>query len=87
LLKSRLASRISAANNTEVNVLNDDNNAHPDRILRIREVLALTGLSASTLWREIEAGRFPPPVAISARGKGWLASDAYAWLKNRRHAS
>ncbi len=84
-MKSLLASRISAANNTEINVPIDGDNDPPDRILRIREVLEMTGLSDSTLWREIKAERFPSPVPISARGKGWLASDVSAWLRNRRN--
>jgi len=29
------------------------------------EVCVLTGLSATTIWREIRAGRFPEPVAQS----------------------
>jgi predicted DNA-binding transcriptional regulator AlpA len=65
----------------------DSDNEHPDRILRIGEVLKLTGLSAATLWREVKAGRFPTPVPISTRGKGWLASEAYAWLAMRRTGS
>ena len=86
-MKSLLASRISAANNTEINLPIDGDNAPPDLILRIREVLALTGLSASTLWREIEAGRFPRPVMISPRCRGWRASDVRVWLRSRRHMS
>jgi prophage regulatory protein len=58
-----------------------------DRIVRLAEVLRLTGLSTSTLWREIAAGRFPSPVPISKRGKGWLASDLRDWLAKRRTGS
>jgi prophage regulatory protein len=58
-----------------------------ERILRIDEVLRLTGLSSSTLWREIAAGRFPGPVPISKRSKGWLASDLRDWLAKRRTGS
>ena len=55
-----------------------------ERILRIDEVLKLTGLSTSTLWREVEAGRFPSPVPIAKRAKGWVASDLRDWLAKRR---
>ena len=65
----------------------DSDNEHPDRILRIGEVLRVNGFSASTLWREIAAGRFPSPVPISKRGKGWLASELHAWLARRRTGS
>jgi prophage regulatory protein len=64
---------------------NDDE--HLERILRIDEVLRLSGLSSSTLWREVAAGRFPSTVPISKRGKGWLASDIRDWLARRRAGS
>lgn len=65
----------------------DNDSSPPNRILRIGEVLSLTGTSRSTLWREIKAGRFPRAVPISQRCKGWLASDVYTWLAERRSLS
>jgi predicted DNA-binding transcriptional regulator AlpA len=58
-----------------------------ERILRIDEVLRLSGLSAATRWREIAAGCFPSSVPISKRGKEWLASDLRDWLARRRAGS
>lgn len=55
----------------------------PDRILRIAEVVKLTGMSEATIRREIDAGRFPPPLMISARCRGWLLSTVLAWLATR----
>jgi prophage regulatory protein len=65
----------------------DETTSDLDRILRIDEVLAVAGISASTVWREVAAGRFPGPVPISKRGKGWLASDIRAWLASRQVTS
>lgn len=53
-----------------------------DRILRIRTVLARTGLSRSTLYRKIQNGTFPKQVQISIRCSGWRESAINAWMRN-----
>jgi predicted DNA-binding transcriptional regulator AlpA len=46
-----------------------------DRILALREIIDLTGLSRSTLERLIREGDGPPRVRLSARGvRAWLAA-------------
>ena len=54
----------------------------PDRILRIKTVLERTGLSRSTLYRRIQAGRFPAQVRIAERCTGWRESAVKSWLCN-----
>ncbi|WP_083274596.1 helix-turn-helix transcriptional regulator [Novosphingobium resinovorum] len=51
-----------------------------DRILRRQAVLALTGFSASTLYRKIEDGTFPRQLRISTRCSGWRESAVKAWI-------
>lgn len=53
-----------------------------DRILRIKAVLARTGLSRSTLYRKIHHGTFPRQVRISIRCAGWRESAVNAWMRN-----
>jgi predicted DNA-binding transcriptional regulator AlpA len=53
------------------------------RLLRIREVLHLCGLSRATLYREIKLHAFPAPVKLSARSVGWLQEDVAQWLEAR----
>lgn len=53
------------------------------RLLRIREVLQLCGLSRATLYREIKLHSFPAPVKLSARSVGWLQDDVVQWLESR----
>ena len=55
----------------------------PDRFLAKSEVLRIAGFSAATLWREVKAGRFPIPVAISAKRVGHLESEVHAWIAAR----
>ena len=57
-----------------------------DRILRIPEVVAITGLSRTTIWRRVKSGDFPPPVRLGSLGTrsiGWRESDIKAWLDSR----
>ncbi|RWR04190.1 helix-turn-helix transcriptional regulator [Paenirhodobacter populi] len=52
----------------------------PDRIIRMKTVLARTGLSKSTLYRKIAEGTFPPRLKISANGAGWHESEIDRWV-------
>ncbi|MEH0198734.1 AlpA family phage regulatory protein [Caulobacter sp. CCNWLY153] len=51
-----------------------------DRIVRLKTVLARTGLSRSTLYRKISEGSFPKQVPISAHGAGWRESSINRWI-------
>ena len=52
----------------------------PDRIIRLRTVLARTGLSRSTLYRKITEGTFPAQLRISIHGAGWHESEIDRWV-------
>jgi predicted DNA-binding transcriptional regulator AlpA len=49
-------------------------------MLREDLILALTGWSASTLRRRIQAGQFAPPVYSGPRCKRWPAQDVRPYL-------
>lgn len=53
-----------------------------DYLVKLPAVLARTGLSRSTLYRDMEQGRFPAPVRISLRAVAWRASDIDAWIES-----
>ncbi|KUP91131.1 helix-turn-helix transcriptional regulator [Tritonibacter horizontis] len=55
----------------------------PDRILRCKDVMALTGLSRSTLYAMMSEGTFPASVKLSKRAVGWRAAVVQAWLDAR----
>lgn len=48
------------------------------RFLRIPEVLERTGLSRTRLYAEIEAGRFPKPVKITAGSRAVAFAESRA---------
>lgn len=52
----------------------------PDRIIRMKTVLARTGLSKSTIYRKMVEGTFPAQHKISANGSGWKESDIDRWV-------
>lgn len=54
----------------------------PDRIVRLKTVLARTGLSRSTIYRKIAEGTFPAQIKISTNGAGWKESDINRWVAN-----
>ncbi len=57
-----------------------DNNRETLAILRRKQVEARTGLSRSTIYDAIKAGRFPAPIRIGARAVGWLSGEVDDWL-------
>jgi prophage regulatory protein len=52
-------------------------------LLRESELRNRIKLSHSTIWRLVRAGRFPQPIQLSERAKGWRASDIEKWLASR----
>lgn len=53
----------------------------PSALLTIPTVVAVTGLSETTVRRLMSAGKFPAPVGTVARRTRWRAADVTAWLQ------
>jgi prophage regulatory protein len=51
----------------------------PD-LMRIDEVLERTGKRRSTIYRDVRAGRFPPPVKTGLRSIAWRTADITEWI-------
>ena len=54
-----------------------------DSILRPNDVLAMLGVSRSTLWRWVRAGLLPPAIKLGQRAVGWRRSTIERWLEER----
>jgi prophage regulatory protein len=52
-------------------------------MLRINDVIASTGLSRPTIYREMQAERFPRQVPLTERCVGWREAEIQAWLAAR----
>lgn len=53
------------------------------RALRISEVTRRTGLSRTTIWRQVQAEEFPRPRRLGKNAIGWDEEDVYRWLASR----
>jgi prophage regulatory protein len=53
------------------------------QILRITEVSKRTGLSTSSIYKQIRIGKFPPGVKITARSTGWSSEAIDGWITSR----
>ena len=52
-------------------------------ILRVRDVVGVTGLSKSTIYQMIKTNDFPRPLRLGKRAVGWRQSDIASWLEQR----
>lgn len=57
----------------------------PERIIRAKEVIELTGLSRTTIWRMERAGTFPNRVSLGVGSVGWRWSEVSAWMEGRKN--
>ena len=51
-----------------------------DRMIRIREVEQVTGLSHTTIYRMIGRGDFPAPIMVGKRAARWKLSEVMAYV-------
>lgn len=53
------------------------------RFIRIKEVLSITSLSQSELYRRIKAGTFPVQVRLAPGHVVWVQSEVDSWVAER----
>lgn len=53
------------------------------RIIRLKEVMDLTGLARSTIYKFISGDLFPKPIPLGDRCVGWLESEVHAWILDK----
>ena len=53
-----------------------------DRLLTVKEVMAICRIKSNTVYRLRKSGRFPQPVKISDRAIRWWQSDIDNYLKS-----
>lgn len=55
------------------------------RILRLKEVREMTGLSRSTIYLEISKGKFPKQVKLTgSHSVGWYEDAVIEWVESRQ---
>lgn len=63
-----------------VTITEDDSIQMDLRVLRIRHIMALTGLARSTLYKYINESDFPRPVPLAGSSVGWIDAEVKHWL-------
>lgn len=58
-------------------------NAMPQRLLRLPEVARLTGLSKSSIYERITAGRFPRAIPLTVTARAWPEAEIVQWISER----
>jgi prophage regulatory protein len=58
------------------------------RLIRMRQVQALTGLSRSSIYNLASTGKFPQSIPLVPGGtsRAWLESDIQDWIQQRIEA-
>ncbi|HCL3894637.1 TPA: AlpA family transcriptional regulator, partial [Pseudomonas aeruginosa] len=53
------------------------------RIISLKEVMDLTSLARSTIYKYIALGTFPLPLSVGERCVRWLESEVHEWILER----
>lgn len=53
------------------------------RLIRIREVMQLTGISRAYIYVLAQKGEFPAPVKLTERSSAWVEEEVRAWIESR----
>ena len=53
------------------------------RIIKLPEVLSLTGLSRASIYEKMNLGSFPRTVKLGGRSVGWYEREIAEWLGSR----
>jgi prophage regulatory protein len=51
--------------------------------MRLKEVIDITGLARSTIYRFMGKGKFPRSIPLGERSVGWLDTEVNEWLSNK----
>ncbi|CAK1779599.1 MULTISPECIES: AlpA family transcriptional regulator [Vibrio] len=53
------------------------------RFLRLKDVIAATGLSRSTIYKFMDEEVFPKTIPLGGRAVAWLESEIEEWMEQR----
>jgi prophage regulatory protein len=53
-----------------------------ERLIRLPEIMRLTGFSKATVYKWIKLGKFPKPVKLSARLVAWKSVDIQNFISS-----
>lgn len=54
-----------------------------NRLLKMKEVLALTALSKASVYDLIKRGQFPKQIRLGKNSVAWVESEVYGWINQK----
>ncbi|PSV44859.1 helix-turn-helix transcriptional regulator [Photobacterium indicum] len=55
----------------------------PKKLITLKEVIALTGLSRSTIYKYISTREFPQQIPIGERSVRWEDGEIQSWIQRK----
>ncbi len=53
------------------------------KLIKIKEVTALTSLARATIYKKVSEGEFPKQVSLGANSVAWLESEILEWIEEK----
>ncbi|MGF1793839.1 AlpA family transcriptional regulator [Photobacterium profundum] len=53
------------------------------RLIRLKEVMNITGLGRSSVYKFMDEERFPKSVSLGDRAVAWVESEVEMWIEER----
>lgn len=53
------------------------------KILRMKQILEVTGCSKSFIYKHIRSGNFPGQIKLGPRAVGWNQNEIEEWINSR----
>lgn len=53
------------------------------KLIKIKEVTALTSLARATIYKKVSEGEFPKQVSLGTNSVAWLESEILEWIEEK----
>ncbi|MEZ9144905.1 AlpA family transcriptional regulator [Vibrio sp. 10N.286.52.C3] len=53
------------------------------RLIKLKEVMTLTSLARSTIYKYMSEGQFPKAVSLGCRSVAWVEEEVTGWVLER----
>tara|TARA_R110000772_G_scaffold111529_1_gene215372 strand:+ start:3933 stop:4118 length:186 start_codon:yes stop_codon:yes gene_type:complete len=53
------------------------------RLIKLKEVMHMTSLARSTVYKYISDGVFPKPVSLGDRAVAWIEEEIESWIEDK----
>lgn len=72
--------QVSGADGSATAIVGAAAHTEGERLLRLRDVLSIVGLSRAHVYNLVKQGLFPRPIALGSNCARWVQSEVQAWV-------